>query len=212
MSDVETRFVVQKGPDPGAVFAISEDVVGIGRSAVNAIAISDPEISRQHAQLIRQGDGYAIQDLGSTNGTFVNYRRIAGLTTLRHGDIVSLGEAVVLTYRDKPEQKSQPVPPPRLKPQPAPDAFPETGPIIQPVPPPEPAPAPQYYAPPPEPPPQKRRRWLLGCGLGFLIIICLCMGAVFFLDSYEQGRYLYCGVLRPFWQLILGPFGFSPAC
>jgi hypothetical protein len=57
-----------------------------------------------------------------------------------------------------------------------------------------------------------RRRWMLGCSCGCLLMVFLCTATLFFLDAYDQGRLLYCGPIQPFFELILGPFGFSPAC
>ncbi len=216
MSEIQARLVVQRGPNPGSAFELLSAIVKLGRSASNDLVINDPEMSRQHAQFLRHGDGYVIQDLGSTNGTFVNYQRVTGATPLSHGDVISFGEAIVLTYWDDSATDSQPVPPPTFQQQPpAATAVPTPpDPIIQTVPPPTPPqPSLPYDSPPVElAAPPNRRRWLVGCGLAFLLIICLCMGTLFFLDSYQQGRLLYCGGLRPFWQFLLGPFGFNPAC
>ena len=226
MSEVIARLVVQRGPEPGKSFLLTEDAIRIGRTADSDIVIGDPEMSRQHAQLVRQPDGYAIQDLGSTNGTFVNYQRLTGLTMLSHGDVIAFGDAIALAYWDESATDSQPVPPPVIR---------EQRPVVA-VPPSAPAPRPPAARPPqpspfaepivessPEVPPltaeayaaqlaARRRRIIIGCGVGFLLLICLCIGSLFFLDGYQQGRLLYCGGLRPFWELILGPFGFNPAC
>ncbi|MCZ7673619.1 MAG: FHA domain-containing protein [Chloroflexi bacterium] len=92
------HLVVQLGPQPGQTFDITAAQITIGRSPANEISIPDPEISRKHARLVRQGAEYAVEDLGSTNGTFVNDRRIVGLTPLHDGDIIEPGEAVRLLY------------------------------------------------------------------------------------------------------------------
>lgn len=222
MGEVLARLVVQRGPEPGISFDLTEDVIQIGRTAGNDIVISDPEMSRQHAQLVLQSDGYAIQDLGSTNGTFVNYQRITGLTLLSHGDVIAFGEAITLAYWDESTTASQPVPPPVIREQ-RPAAVPLSGPSVSPE-----LPRPSFLEPVaasslPEPPPLtaeaheaqlagRRRRLIIGCSVGLLLLICLCLGMLFFLDGYQQGRLLYCGGLRPFWELILGPFGFNPVC
>lgn len=220
MSEIVARLVVQRGPEPGASFALTEEVIRIGRAAGSDIVISDPEMSRQHAQLIRQPDGYAIQDLGSTNGTFVNYRRVTGLTPLSHGDFVTFGDAIALAYWDESATDSQPVPPPVVHREPPAAAMPPPA-AARPQRP-TPRPEPILESSPPAPPltaeeyemqaAARRRRVVIGCGVGFLLLICLCIGALFFLDGYQQGRLLYCGGLRPFWEIILGPFGFNPAC
>lgn len=208
MSEVQARLVMQRGPNPGTEFVLTQAEIQIGRASTNDVVIPDPEVSRQHAQLIRQEEGFAIQDLGSTNGSFVNYHRVTGLTPLNHGDVISFGEAIALTYWDESATDSQPVPPPSFREPPPVTAVPPTPePTAQPA---QPMPQFEPFAPPTVA--RNRRRWLIGCGCAFLLLICLCAAALFFLDAYDQGRLLYCGELRPFWETVLGPFGFSPAC
>ena len=65
----------------------------IGREGCD-INLMDPEVSRRHAAIRDQDGSLAIEDLGSTNGTYVNDRRIAAVTTLKDGDVVRLGNTV----------------------------------------------------------------------------------------------------------------------
>lgn len=212
------RLLVQKGPQPNQIFELTLDQLTIGRSATNPVAITDPEISRKHARLIRQGNDYAIEDLGSTNGTFVNDRRIVGLTPLHDGDIIEFGEAIRLLYE---AQSTLPVELPAVR---APSAAqPVAAQPLKSEPLPRPAaarqvPPPPVYAPQPSATTETvsrssscRRNALLGCGL-FILLIFLCTASLFFLDAYQQGRLLYCGPLQSFWKLLLGPFGFAPLC
>jgi pSer/pThr/pTyr-binding forkhead associated (FHA) protein len=219
------RLLVQKGPQPNQIFDLSQELLTIGRSSANDISITDPEISRKHSRLVKQGTDYAIEDLGSTNGTFVNERRIVGLTPLHDGDIIEFGEAVRLLYEaESTLPVDVPVPPlPQPEPEPAPpepvevEAEPEPQrPAPRPVPP--QVPAAPAYAPAPNPineeetdAPSCRRNALLGCG-AIILLLFLCTATLFFLDAYQQGRLLYCGPLQSFWELILGPFGFAPLC
>jgi pSer/pThr/pTyr-binding forkhead associated (FHA) protein len=92
------QFVMRSGPTPGVTFPLEGDQLIIGRDASNSIAINDAEISRKHSRLSFQGGKYVIEDLGSTNGTFVNGQRLAGPVVLKPGDVVSLGEQIVLMY------------------------------------------------------------------------------------------------------------------
>jgi FHA domain-containing protein len=62
----------------------------IGRSRECDIALSDPNVSRRHAEVRREGDGWAVVDLGSTNGVKVNRRRVAE-ALLQPGDTITLG-------------------------------------------------------------------------------------------------------------------------
>lgn len=92
------RLVVRQGPEPNEVFELDEDEIIIGRDYTNHIPLNDPEVSREHAKLVRTGPGYTIEDLNSTNGTFINQERVTSSQTLAHGDTVGLGKIVVLAY------------------------------------------------------------------------------------------------------------------
>lgn len=69
----------------------------IGRSSSADIVIPDPSVSGHHCKLVPHGDGFAIRDLGSTNGTKVNGKAISGDHGLRGGETITLGE-VTLGY------------------------------------------------------------------------------------------------------------------
>ncbi len=93
-SAVPTRLVGLQGAYAGQVFDISADLITIGRDAGNGIVLSNEStVSRRHAQLMRQNGELTVQDLGSTNGTFVNGIRISAPTPLRVGDTVQFGMA-----------------------------------------------------------------------------------------------------------------------
>ncbi len=99
------RLVVRRGPQPNQTFDISKDVTTLGRDITNDIVINDPEVSRHHLRIARTADGCSIEDLGSTNGTFVNGQRISGSRPLNSGDMIGLGETVTLGYeRLRPSQ------------------------------------------------------------------------------------------------------------
>lgn len=92
------QFVMRSGPTPGKVFPLEETELSVGREGNNAIPINDAEVSRKHATLELRGSSYIIQDLGSTNGTFVNGARISSPQVLNPGDTVSFGENITLMY------------------------------------------------------------------------------------------------------------------
>lgn len=92
------QLVMRSGPNPGTVFPLEGDQIMVGRDSSNSVAINDAEMSRRHARLIFQGGKYVIEDVGSTNGTFVNGQRLAGPYVLKPGDVVSFGEQIVLMY------------------------------------------------------------------------------------------------------------------
>jgi hypothetical protein len=98
MMDSVFRLKVRSGPNAGETYPLEKEEIWIGREPSNDVIIPDPEVSRRHARLVLRGGGYAIEDLGSTNGTLVNGELIAGLRLLRHGDVIELGEHTSLVF------------------------------------------------------------------------------------------------------------------
>ncbi len=77
---------------PETRFPIRDGATSIGRSSASDIVLkSDDYASGRHARLTRHGGLLYVEDMGSTNGTFVNGRKTVGATPLRHGDTVRIG-------------------------------------------------------------------------------------------------------------------------
>ncbi|GGM11524.1 peptide-binding protein [Streptomyces fumigatiscleroticus] len=74
-------------PHPGTGHALR-----IGRDPANGLRLSHETVSRVHAELSRQGGMWVLRDLGSTNGTTVNGRRVVGAAVVREGDEVGFGQ------------------------------------------------------------------------------------------------------------------------
>ena len=74
----EYQLVMRVGPSPGKTYPLTLNEIIIGRDISCDIVINDAEISRNHCKLVLQGDSYWVEDLGSTNGTHVNDRRVSG--------------------------------------------------------------------------------------------------------------------------------------
>ena len=227
MDSGTARLIIQRGPYEGKSYDLIETQYVLGRSSGNDISLPDAEVSRQHVRFTQQaGGGYAVEDLGSTNGTFVNGRRLSRVTLLQDRDVISLGESIQIVYALSQPQTGAVTPAtpthsaesptdPNLAPPAARPALSPVQPVPQSVPqstPPQPM---TPVAVPPYPIEEQRpssKRWILGCGCGFLALILFCVALLFFLDAYQGGQLLYCGPLRPFWELVLGPFGFAPYC
>ena len=87
-------FVI-RGNDQGTRFELEDPSQGIGRDATNHIQLHDTEVSRRHAEIRIVDKDYLLIDLGSSNGTHVNNRRIAQ-HVLESGDEVRIGGSVML--------------------------------------------------------------------------------------------------------------------
>jgi hypothetical protein len=109
-------LLMRKGPHPNRPFPLGKDVIIIGRSPDNDIAIDDAEVSRHHARLTRRGNDWILEDLGSRNGTFVNGQRITGPVTLTPGAQVGLGTGILFSMEMglpvAPAPPTYPPPPP----------------------------------------------------------------------------------------------------
>lgn len=188
------QFVMRSGPTPGVTFPLEGDQLTIGRDSTNGVAINDAEVSRKHARLMFQGGKYVLEDLGSTNGTFVNGQRLSGPVVLKSGDVVSLGEQIVLMYDAISADAGATVAVSRK-------AVQAAIPAAQPS-------APQYAAPAYSQPastpygaaPQqvqggtkKSNTTPIIIGAGVLLFLCICAGFLFWVDA----TYRWC-ILFPF--------------
>ena len=89
------RLIVESGPLAGQEFLLRKTEVTLGRGKESDVAIPDPTVSRQHAVIRKRGLSWAIEDLESTSGTFVNGQRLVGPQQLSHGDTVRLGSTTL---------------------------------------------------------------------------------------------------------------------
>lgn len=88
---------VIQGADQGKRFEFTSDTLALGRDSSNAIRLQDTEISRRHAELLLERDGYRVVDLKSANGTFVNGKAV-DQSPLHSGDRLQLGQTVLLFH------------------------------------------------------------------------------------------------------------------
>jgi serine/threonine protein kinase len=104
------RLIWTQEAGPSQVFNLQKDVCVVGRQASADILIKHQRVSRMHARLIRQGETYTIEDLGSANGTSVDGRLLGEheIWQLTHGSVIGLGSSITLTVQVVPEDASQP--------------------------------------------------------------------------------------------------------
>ena len=183
------QLTMRTGPNPGTVYALEGDQIMIGRDATNDISINDAEVSRRHARLTFQGGKYILEDMGSTNGTYVNGQRLTGPRVLKPGEVVSLGEQIVFVFESIGGDPGATIASPRKAVSTKP---PQQQPFV-------PPPPPQAYVgsvpagPAPTPStlpltPKKNNPLPFVIGIGVLLLICACVAFFWYIDA----NYLWC--------------------
>lgn len=90
-----TKVVVVRSDSQQGLEIEVSDVIVLGRSDEADVELNDPYASEFHMRLVAQENGLVLHDLGSTNGTYVNGRRVTAPTTLRRGDTIQVGKTVM---------------------------------------------------------------------------------------------------------------------
>ena len=139
--DINYQLVTRKGPKPGQTFPLFAVTTTVGRDPISDIAINDPEVSRQHARISKTEEGLLLEDLESTNGTFLNGIRLgSNPIKLELGDEIQMGSGLVLILEPALDTEEDEAPGPAV--------FTE---IAQPPAAPDPMLPPDFgYPPPPE--------------------------------------------------------------
>ena len=200
-------FVMNSGPKPGKTYELSQDEITIGRDIANNIVVNDAEVSRRHARLRLQAGNYILEDLGSTNGSFVNGQRLMGPHALRPGEQIMFGDHVSFSFEARQfdpnatliSNQSYPRETYRVSPE---EIVPPTTPTpsavnyqpvysgqvpLSPV---------ESYAPPPDMPymadyeeePRRSRTWIYAGAGCLVVLLCVCVVGLFAFDSLD----LYC--------------------
>ncbi|OGN88984.1 MAG: hypothetical protein A2Y88_09735 [Chloroflexi bacterium RBG_13_48_10] len=219
MAKAQYRLVVRQGPVAGQVFELTKDEVSIGRDIVNDFVINDAEVSRRHAQLTLEGDRYKIEDLNSTNGTYIDGQRLIGPHLMAIGELIMFGDNVGVIFDGEPASPDLTVPsqvelgttPVAAIPAPV-ESY------VPPILPPQPQMA-DLRTPQPEIPEMEQETpaenvkkpintWLLaGCGC-LVIILLLAIALLVFIDQpWNPGGGLYC---NPPFDVVFGALGYCP--
>jgi hypothetical protein len=98
-SPAPTRLVVKTGPLRGTTLPLLRSAVVIGRSSTANLVLDDEFASGRHAQLTPRGGGWVLEDLGSTNGTFLGRERIASPRELTAGQTIRIGNTTLEVAR-----------------------------------------------------------------------------------------------------------------
>lgn len=94
-SATPTLLVVTAGSMAGTRIRLGGGPILIGRAEDSTLVLDDDYASARHARLIQQGDGYALEDLGSTNGTYLDRTRVTSTTPVPVGLPIRIGRTVM---------------------------------------------------------------------------------------------------------------------
>lgn len=84
------KLLIKTGEKMGMSYRVADQAVTIGREPSNTVVLSDMLVSRKHARIMKRGEKFVIEDLGSVNGTFVNNEPVTR-HDLKIGDTITLG-------------------------------------------------------------------------------------------------------------------------
>ena len=156
-------LVVRQGAQTGTTFPIGGDEFVLGREEGADVSVRDPEVSRRHSRISWQSGGYYLEDLGSTNGTFLNGDLVTSPRLLQSGDTIGIGQTV-LVFQMQAAAAPMPHPAATARPAPVPPPAAEAG---------------------LEPERRVRRRWLpIACGclvvlaLLFIILVVVALASL----------------------------------
>ncbi len=208
-------LTINSGPEAGKTVPLSGDRFVMGRDDHCDLVLNDAKASRNHAFLEVQPTGQVLlHDMGSTNGTFVNERRVDGPIALRGGEQIRIGDTV-LGFTAADQQAATRAEPTAPMPYEAPTrAEPVPGPVPGPVPVPTPSvpqpaagvpPPSPGYAPPPVVPQRRRmgtatierfvlksgrtaRRATILAGVAILVVVALVSMIVFHIPPFSKEK------------------------
>jgi hypothetical protein len=88
----DASLTMVKGSNAGRAYRLPAGDIKIGRDSTNFIVLDDGKASREHAKLLYNGGAWALLDLGSANGTYLNNRQISGQEQVNDGDSIRIGD------------------------------------------------------------------------------------------------------------------------
>lgn len=114
------KLIIEDDEGRKTVVPFVREEITIGRQEGNTIRLTERNVSRRHARLMRQNGHVVVEDLGSSNGTRINGERISGQSAVKDGDLIQIGDYDLALQSDAQEGISTQ----RLRPSPSEDEEP----------------------------------------------------------------------------------------
>jgi pSer/pThr/pTyr-binding forkhead associated (FHA) protein len=96
-------LLVRRGPNAGSRYVLDHAVTTLGRHPDSRVFLDDITVSRRHAEVRREGDGYQLVDVGSLNGTYLNRERV-DQGELHDGDLIQVGKFKLMFVATDPSR------------------------------------------------------------------------------------------------------------
>jgi pSer/pThr/pTyr-binding forkhead associated (FHA) protein len=90
-----TKLVITEGSNAGETVSLSGETITLGRGGDSTIRLDDDYVSTRHARFVTNGEEWFIEDMGSTNGTYIGSTRVTRATAITPGTSVRLGKTIV---------------------------------------------------------------------------------------------------------------------
>lgn len=90
-----TQLVITEGSNAGHSLPLSGEPITLGRGGDSTVRLDDDYVSTRHARFVTNGEEWFIEDMGSTNGTYIGSTRVTRATAITPGTAVRLGKTVV---------------------------------------------------------------------------------------------------------------------
>jgi pSer/pThr/pTyr-binding forkhead associated (FHA) protein len=90
-----TKLVITEGSNAGESLPLSGETITLGRGGDATIRLDDDYVSTRHARFVTNGEEWFIEDMGSTNGTYIGSTRVTRATAITPGTAVRLGKTIV---------------------------------------------------------------------------------------------------------------------
>lgn len=97
LGDAPGALLIRSGPGEGSTFLLDSEVTTVGRHPESEVFLDDITVSRRHAEIIRDVNGFLVRDVGSLNGTYLNRERVEE-SPLGSGDELQIGRFKLVLF------------------------------------------------------------------------------------------------------------------